>query len=352
MCLGTSCMKFAESTISPNLRDVKKEFEQSFYHKSLATIIRYITYLQQANQKATPPENDNSSSESAKKDQSFLWLACQNTPTPKLVDDFKSILGKNDLDDSLHGQWTRIIFDRFNKFHQNVLKTNTNQNTDQFTLTDDQIEILQACCEVHDWGEYAKGDINYDQKTDEHEHAEKIERDIIINEFLKVKYSQDQIVEITQIISKPNPEETIGKEIPKLRLIFNTIERIGYLRTGLKAWKGFYSLLNNQEYLKRKELSPLESQILKESCLTASVNVILNNLTILYQRSENFPYLRAFLANHKKEIESIFDQVNSQNQDIYDQAFAIYKSASDKESKINNFELARSTFNSNQTLQD
>jgi hypothetical protein len=243
-------------------------------------------------------------------------------------------------------------FDRFNKFHQNVLKTNTNQNTDQFTLTDDQIEILQACCEVHDWGEYAKGDINYDQKTDEHEHAEKIERDIIINEFLKVKYSQDQIVEITQIISKPNPEETIGKEIPKLRLIFNTIERIGYLRTALKAWKGFYSLLNNQEYLKRKELSPLESQILKESCLTASVNVILNNLTILYQRSENFPYLRAFLANHKKEIESIFDQVNSQNQDIYDQAFAIYKSASDKESKINNFELARSTFNSNQTLQD
>ena len=219
-----------------------------------------------------------------------------------------------------HGEWTRIIFNRFNSFNDQKLEQGSALKLSEF-----ENRIMQICFEIHDWPESVKGDISYDQKTEDQEKTEQIVLHDMMSRYLfgDNRYSAHEINLISQIIFGPKES---NERLEILHEIFNTIERIGYLRTALKAWQ--------RGYQKLKDDNDEDSKILTKAYLTGSVNVILNQLEKLNERVEKYPCLKAFLGHYQKTIESIFEEVDQRNNpQIYNTAFAIYPDNSEKKER-------------------
>jgi 5'-deoxynucleotidase YfbR-like HD superfamily hydrolase len=122
------------------------------------------------------------------------------------------------VDNFRHMRLTYKIAQHFLGEHQKARPTD---------LSEDEKKILLMTSLVHDWGEAVTGDISFDLKTEAHEKEEILRFRQILAELLGNRFSEtirNQLVEIA------HSRDT------KLGAMFNIIERIGYLRTGLKAW--------------------------------------------------------------------------------------------------------------------
>jgi hypothetical protein len=95
-------------------------------------------------------------------------------------------------------------------------------------LSEHEEDVLQAASLIHDWAEAIVGDITYGYKTVEQE-SEEMEHLVAI---LEKHYEDDNsdikplIIEAAGIVREPDT---------KLGHVFNTIERVGYMRTALRA---------------------------------------------------------------------------------------------------------------------
>ncbi|HVI60907.1 MAG TPA: hypothetical protein VM535_01980 [Candidatus Saccharimonadales bacterium] len=89
--------------------------------------------------------------------------------------------------------------------------------------------VIKVGAVIHDWGESILPDINYFEKTEADEAAE-IQ---VFNDNLANFYPAAD-PEVQDLIAEATTEVIFDRE-SRLGGIFNVIERIGYLRTGLKA---------------------------------------------------------------------------------------------------------------------
>lgn len=94
-------------------------------------------------------------------------------------------------------------------------------------LTDEDEQLLQVAALIHDWAESIVGDISFGDKTA----TDEIEEQAAFEANLASFYNGD-----TTLINKARTEivfDHTGKN--KLGRVFNAIERVGYLRTALRA---------------------------------------------------------------------------------------------------------------------
>ena len=92
-------------------------------------------------------------------------------------------------------------------------------------------QVLQAAALIHDWAEAVVGDITYSDKTDEDEAEEKNQLVAIL-----ARFDDSSTNGLHELIDEAAAGVVFSPE-SKLGHIFNTVERVGYMRTAIRASK-------------------------------------------------------------------------------------------------------------------
>lgn len=231
------------------MREVHSEFAQSQYGEILSRKIRFDRYKL--------PEIDN-----------------QN---------WEKLLGKCDINNLDHILFTYGIANLFVR------------NCD---FNEDEKELILLAAIIHDHGEAINDDINYDFKT---ENDEKEEKDVLkkITEELYGKHG-DKLAEKINIAI----DEIIFDPESKLGEAFNMVERIGYMRTAVKAWK-------------RSKSVGMDSA-LKSNLQWLAENVSSNQIPKLIENSKKYPMIDWQLNSWEENISEIFNETPNNTFDKYD----------------------------------
>ncbi len=123
-----------------------------------------------------------------------------------------------------------LTFELAQSFVKNMTTTDTPTDGSDVRFSASEIQIILLTAIVHDWAEAdpSLGDISYDLKLDEHE---KKESQILI------LMLRNQLGGILSLETLDTVHKTATDKTGKLGEAFNAIERIGYLKTALKAWQ-------------------------------------------------------------------------------------------------------------------
>jgi len=170
-----------------------------------------------------------------------------------------------------------------------------NQSDSEIKFNPEEQKLLLLTAIVHDWSEgFTKnGDISYDQKTNQ---QEKEELDVI--EQIIPKILGPNSLEIATKI-----KDILNDKTSKLGMTFNSIERIGYLRTALKAWE-------------KSKITTNETIVNGLYWLTN--NVLLNNIPTAINNSSIHPPLKIFLEKNKNLISEAFNKLPNSSFDNYE----------------------------------
>lgn len=156
-------------------------------------------------------------------------------------------------------------------------------------LTPHESEVLQVSALIHDWAEVIVGDITYSDKTPEDESEERQQ----LTDNIEAFYTGD-VAAIKQLIN-----EAIGEVIfspdSKLGKAFNVIERVGYVRTALRA---------SQHVLAGT------APDCEEGLRWLVADVFSNHPVALVNYAEDFPPVKRYLLNQSKAISHAFKIVS------------------------------------------
>lgn len=94
-------------------------------------------------------------------------------------------------------------------------------------LTDEEKKILLLTAITHDWGEAIRGDVSFGDKTKQEEAQEVEDFNLVIDSLSYGSFTYEEI--------KYAQEIAFDHHGSKLGRIFYAIERLGYMRTALKA---------------------------------------------------------------------------------------------------------------------
>lgn len=137
--------------------------------------------------------------------------------------------------DATNERWTKLLgADVNNLTHltltygltQDFIRTTGKLQPDYLNVEDE--ELLQVAALIHDWAEAIVGDVSFGDKTAENEKEEQAAFESHLAEF----YTGDA----TELVNRARREvvfDHTGES--KLGKVFNAIERVGYLRTALRA---------------------------------------------------------------------------------------------------------------------
>ena len=218
------------------------------------------------------------------------------------------------LDNLPNPEWQQILgYDANNLKHMRLTDFITigfvnlqNQIYPKNSFTSEEKRILRITANIHDLPESLTGDKNFELKTDEDEDLELRNMNFIIND-IQLKIDEPTTKQIIDILKDKNS---------KLGKAFNVIERIGYFKTGIKAWKK----IKNQN----------EPTI--NGLYWLSHNVLLNQIPALINYSKDFALVEYALHFYEQEITQIFDETPQTSFDNY--------SPDEKEIKLKQFREA------------
>jgi hypothetical protein len=158
-------------------------------------------------------------------------------------------------------------------------------NPADYTFTLDEKVDIQLAAIIHDWGEAVVGDILFDQKTAEHEIKEGVAIRSILEKLLhsrrNLHYRAERV--ISNVVENKNSHE--GRA-------FNAIERIGYMRTGLRAYEQSIRFS-----------SDLELQNALQWCAN---NVLFNQIPALIGYAQIYPPVDTYLSRKAERITEAF----------------------------------------------
>ena len=154
-------------------------------------------------------------------------------------------------------------------------------------LTEKEQEDLLLTAIVHDWAEAIVGDIPFDQKTKAHGKEEYRKLKEMARNMFKGK--NDALLERINNIA----DKVIDHTETKLGSIFNAIERLGYVRTALRAWQA-------------SKNSPKELQI---HLYWLTVNVLPNQLAKLIEYSKLYYPVKLFLQENQELIQNALNNL-------------------------------------------
>jgi len=233
-----------EHTPRPRLIEIHKEFEKTDFGKTLAGRVRYERY------KPTNVSNER-------------WV---------------DLLGA-DVNNLTHLALTYGLAQDFIRVLQ-ILQPGY--------LTSEDEQLLQVAALIHDWAESIVGDISFGDKTANDE----LEEQAAFETHLASFYNGD-----TTLINKARTEvvfDHTGEE--KLGRVFNAIERVGYLRTALRAGS----------HIVRGDASDCE-----EGLRWLVADVLSQQPGPLIAYSGALPPVRQYLINQYEQISRMFDIVAS-----------------------------------------
>jgi len=153
-------------------------------------------------------------------------------------------------------------------------------------------EVLKDANLLHDIGEAFSKDEIKGFKTKEGEKKEIAGYQFILDKFAKEKNIHLQDYNYLKYLADNviyNTNTLIGRA-------FNTIERIGYLRTGLTAFDKSQDTSYDQKF--RANLEWL------------TLNVVYQEITPLIIRTHGYPAVGNYLQENKKRISNVFDSLN------------------------------------------
>ena len=151
-----------------------------------------------------------------------------------------------------------------------------------FTAQEQQLLLLTAA--VHDWAEAVVGDIPYHDKTQSDEELEMTVLRGLVHEVLGNGTRSVQCDEIADGVQSVLTDTT-----SKLGRAFNAVERVGYVRTGLRAW--------NQSKVVNGQLGSSLERLAR--------NVIPFHTTKLVDYAEIYPPVDSYLSFHHGSISQI-----------------------------------------------
>jgi len=217
-------------------------------------------------------------------------------------------------DDLVFGEWQKILgYDINNLKHMRLtdfiaigLVNLQNQIYPENSFTSEEKRILRITANIHDLPESLTGDKNFELKTEDDEDLELKNMNFIIND-IQLEIDESVTKQIIDILKDKNS---------KLGKAFNVIERIGYFRTGIKAWN------------KTKN----QNEQITNGLYWLSHNVLLNQIPALINYSKDFALSEYALHFYEQEITQIFNGILETNFDNYDSI--------EKENKLNQFREA------------
>lgn len=197
-------------------------------------------------------------------------------------DQWRELLGA-DVDGAKHMPLTYGMTKAFIRHYQD----NTCE-TDQIEPLSEQDEhILQLAAITNNWGVVRTGDISYDQKTLDIKQEEKDAYREIFEEL------QGNRIDVK---TRMLVERTVFDEQSRLGQMFDAVRRVGYLRTGLQAFK-----------MSREVSDAVTSEHLQWLC----ANVLSNQTITLIEYSKSFPAVRTFLEKQHVLISEAFDFIQA-----------------------------------------
>jgi hypothetical protein len=159
--------------------------------------------------------------------------------------------------------------------------------TERATFSDRDKQILLLTATVHDWPEAITGDIPYPAKQKEDEDREMIILRGMFKEVLENEGISDTDIESTtaEIITVLLDKNT------KLGRAFNTIEQLGYMRTGINA----FNRSKNEHGLTKERLEFLGCKVTP------------HHLPYMLEYADVYPPVRSFIEYHRDVISEIFN---------------------------------------------
>ncbi len=222
-----------------------------------------------------------------------------------------------DVNNLEHMHLTHNLTRLFIHYNENPLASWTKPIPADAQFNQRESEDLLLTAIVHDWGEAVTGDKMFDLKKD----SDEVEELEIMHEISQDLYGGGENTELLGRIRTvltdvlPNRSSKLGKA-------FNAIERIGYLRTGLRAWD--LSHTQNEE-----------KQELTTGLQWLTNNVLLNQIPALVEYAQLYPAVHAYLTQNSDRISSAFN-------DLPDSVFDKYKDEINE--KRSSFEQAQKSW--------
>lgn len=164
------------------------------------------------------------------------------------------------------------------------------------SLSEDDKSLLRVAALTHDWAESVVGDTNYGDKTAHHEAAEQLAFEQNLSAFCNGRVSDaEELVQraLSEIIFSPST---------RLGQMFNAIERVGYMRTALRA----------------------SSHVIEGSALDCTealrwlvADVLGHHPPVLIDYANQYPPVRLYLENQRSAITSGFQIIKPDTFDNY-----------------------------------
>lgn len=173
----------------------------------------------------------------------------------------------------------------------------------------DRRQLLFAAV-THDWAESVVGDITYDAKDDEF-----VLREVqAYKDLIRVIIGEDVQEEFVQ-----KSLDIIFNKDSELGRVFNAIEKIGYLRIGLRAWSLDDELTESSIRTSWVSgLSEFELDDLRLSLRWLSNNVLLNQIPTLCEYADRYEPVRQYLDAQRDLITEAFEQMPAESFDRYE----------------------------------
>jgi hypothetical protein len=158
-------------------------------------------------------------------------------------------------------------------------------------INEEEAELLKTAALIHDWAEALVGDTTYSDKTNQHEEEEKVEFANILSSL-----EHDEAAELSKLIARA-ADEVVFSPDTKLGKIFNTVERIGYVRTAVRAGK---------------QVMEGTAPECREGLEWLIADVMGNHIEVLIDRIKTHLPAYAFLSAQSDEILDAFAIVDSE----------------------------------------
>ena len=163
-------------------------------------------------------------------------------------------------------------------------------------LSNSDSQVLLLASITHDWAEAITGDIMFDKKSALEDSDEASIMLFMLKKAFGTKLSAETLMQVHQTIKDRNS---------KLGEIFNAIERVGYMRSGLNAWAA--SGKPSGELIKGLD-SAAETELRVAFQWMAS-NVAGNQTIALLKYADKYHPVAKYMSNIRNQIDQLFHKM-------------------------------------------
>jgi hypothetical protein len=159
-------------------------------------------------------------------------------------------------------------------------------------LNNSDSQVLMLASITHDWAEAITDDKMFDKKTTTEDADEATMMLFLLKKTLGNRLSSETLMQVYK---------TVKDRTTRLGEIFNAIERVGYLRSGLNAWDA-----SEKEGELIRGLDPKAETELREALQWMASNVAGNQMVALLKYAEKYHPVAKYMGNVRSRVDSLF----------------------------------------------